>query len=120
MQNIHTLKRDVNRLSTLWRRRKNCHTILCSIQETIDQLLDINYQNQSKSHIVCRYWRANCCAFGKKCRFQHPKINSNPLLCPFGDKCNRRINGVCICAISIRKKFNLKQENNFNQTNSGM
>ena len=108
MQKIHKLKRKVNRLSTLWKKHKNCHSILCSIQESIDELIDTNYHLKSQSQIVCRYWRANCCAFGDRCKFKHPKVNNNPLVCPFDKKCNRRVNVVCICAIKIRNKYGLR------------
>ena len=103
MRAIFELIRQAKSLARDSRKNQNVEGTLITIENLIDEIRDNNYYNQRRTYIVCKYWRANCCAFGRdRCHFKHLKFNNNPLRCPFGDRCKKSINGKCNCANNIR------------------
>ena len=105
MWSIHELKRIVYSLPQAWRNKQNIESNLNKIENLVNELRELNYDNQCTVNMICKYWRAGCCKFGSRCRFKHLKINEFPLTCPYGRKCKRRINGKCYCVLNIRNKF---------------
>ena len=105
---VHELKRKAISLQQVGRINinTNIEPILQNIENLVNDLREYNYFNQCKSHVICKYWRADCCMHGNRCRFKHLKINKSPLECPYGRKCRRMINGKCNCANNIRNKIN--------------
>ena len=81
--------------------------------------MDWVYNQQSKHQIVCRYYRANCCVFGDQCRYYHPDVLTDPLDCPFGDKCRMKKlrDGHCNCAWIVRARHLQQQKDYLSRAN---
>ena len=108
MWSIHELKRKAISLHKVWRTNTNVNLepFLQNFENLINDLREFNYNNQCKSQLTCKYWRADCCNYGNRCRFKHFKINNSPLVCPYGRKCRKMVNGKCNCAQNIRNQVN--------------
>ena len=110
MRVIRNLTQEVKKLFQAWRNNQNCNSILCGMDDLIDQIRDHNYQAQVKASTICRFWRAGCCRYGKDCHFKHFKKNTNPISCPFEAQCKYKVNGICNCVEMIRRKYKLSKK----------
>ena len=99
------MRRIVNLMQKALNNKSNIESMLMDIENVVNDLREYNYNNQCSSYIPCKYWRAEVCIFGDRCRFKHFKINNFPLDCPHGNKCRYKIDGKCNCVSNIRKKF---------------